>query len=473
MSSATPDETGRKRVRFTENDAEKHATIAPSNKAKEVFSTAVVSLLPAIRTLAEYFFQKFLKLQISFLQVSMKKEKMLMSATVPRSARSNFKLTTKEQESEARQQLNNNVQTCIEQYQTTLKENIIASLDLDLTTIKETIMSTTCDALYKLTNIYLILQFATEDIPADNIHPQVINIIRTDPRIVHYIFNGFDSFSMYYRTKNNITTPMETAEDDDGTDISVLANNAETTVTFNSRHFARNRAVISRASSTSTASSTTAPTVVRTEHALSADNNRIIQQLFYRMFNQSWAAYKHEHDLRITNALLSKYTTNTITTTITNDTAAVVNAEPSVDPKLLKDIISEEVKKATKTLKQQLNTLQQSNKRSKNFNGGDTNNKTTTNRAHKKKSTNSVGKSTKMTTKEKDTTNKQKQQKQQKQTKNNKNNSRPAPIPKKTQQGRAAKADANGRGSRNGKKDTGGKKTTRKNSLKKRTTRSS
>jgi hypothetical protein len=470
MSSATPEETGRKRVRFTENEAEKHATIAPSNKAKEVFSTSVVSLLPAIRTLAEYFFQKFLKLQISILQLSTKKEKMLQSATVPRSARSNFKLTTKESESEARQQLNTNVATCIEQYQKALKDNIIASMDLDLQSLRELVKSTLCDALYQLVKIYLILQFTKEDIAAEYIHPQVINIIRTEQRIVHYVFNSFDEFSTYYRNKHSITA-MDTVDEEDGTDISVLANNSETPITFNSRHFARNRAVVSRASSVSTASSTADTNQNNNQYILSADNNHIIKQLLYRTFNQSWAAYKHEHDLRITNALLTKYSTTVISTAVTNETAAIVNSEPSVDPKLLKDIITEEVNKATKNLKQQLISLKQSNKRtSKNSNGGDNNNNKTNGRAQKKKTKNSSSKKTTNPSNNKQNKSR-KTPNSKKNSKNTKNNAQNPPNSKKKRND--ARADANDRGSRNGVKKRNSNKKNPTTQQKRRTTRTS
>jgi hypothetical protein len=423
MSSATQAPTPRKRVRFNEKEAE-FATIAPSKKANEVFSEACLSLLPAIRNIVEYFFKKFLKLQITILQLSSKKEKLTNDITIPRSARSNFTLSAKDRENEARVLLNQQVEDCKNTYQSTLKQSILASMDLDLISLTSELQNAMCEALYTIFNAFAIQQYRIDNIPGDSIHPQVLALIRRVDSIIQYSFpDGYGSFSEFYKRKYNITVVMEEPTNDAATDISVLTDNGEASIAFNREYFPRVRTVVRSVVTVATNATNDTPGT----YLLTTTYTTLLEQLLNKVFCRSWASYKLEHETRLVNAILNKYSTNVLSTAATDSTAAVVNSEPAVDPKILKDIIAEEVNKATKNLKQQLISIKQTaarNKTAKNSNRGDSK---TTGRASAKKSTKQSGaakkkKESKKSTKEKDSKKKKGQQKSKKQEKADANN---------------------------------------------------
>ncbi len=218
-------------------------------------------------------------------------------------------------------------------------------------------------------------QYKTDTVPDITIHSQVLEIVRKTERIVqHYIFKGgYTEFEQFYSNKYNIPVTME---HNDAADISVLTEGEEASLAFS-------RAVGRTVITTDTNNSSS-------EYKLSTDNTRIIVHLLYQTFTKTWAAYKNEHDTRILNNMLTKYSNTVLTSTSTNEAAAILNNEPSVDPKLLKDIISSEVSKATKDLKKQINTLKQSAIRTpKNSTRGEPKKNTSTNqktRASPKKS---------------------------------------------------------------------------------------
>jgi hypothetical protein len=457
MSNATPDETSRKRVRFNENDP-KNITIAPTKKALEIFQDAVVSLLPAIRTMAEFFYNKAMKLQMSIFHLNLKKEKMTISTTIPKSARSNFNISGKHKESEARIQLINEVEECKNIYQLTLKQKIIDNMQMELQQLRTELQNTVCEGMFRLVQMFVIKEFKSDSIPEEEVHNNTLVAVN-DPTITQYVFEGgIKEFVTFYRNKFHVTGMID--ENDASimsvaTDISNMTDN-ESVIE-----------VVSRARSRISASTTNTTTYryVLPSHVIGP-----AQRLLYSIYSRTWSQYLHEYGIRTTSLLLNKAAQTILSTIATDEATNMVNSEPAVDPTLLKDIIHTEVAKATKDLRQQISKLKQSNSRSsdknknnqiksnkssknsKNSNRGDTNNE---NRASTKKSGKKSGKQQ---------TNKPPNRKPTKEKKEKKGNQK---APSKQKRGKE-QADGNERGSQKRKKQNLNK-SNNKNSNKKKT----
>jgi hypothetical protein len=335
-------------------------------------------------------------------------------------------------------------------------------MELDLTSLRKELMESTCEGFYILCNAYAIQQTKVDNITGDDIHPQVINIIRRQENMIHYIFpDGFASFSEYYKRKYNVTTDMVDAntnvaagttvatEPDTATDISILTDNDEASIAFNPRFFpnVRTRTVVT------INTRTTAPVTINNILLLNDNSIRSVHFLLNTIYNRTWAAYKLEHDTRILNTMLNKYTTSVLTTKATDETAAVIDNEPTIDPNLLKDIIANEVNKATKSLKQQITKMGQTMQRNaKNSDRGDN---TATGRASSKK----LKKQEKNSTKKQ--TSKTKKQKNSKSTKQGRNKTtaekkikqdEKKQVKRNTSNKKSEKAGGNNRGSQKGRK---------------------
>jgi hypothetical protein len=357
MSNATPSTTNRKRVKISEPHEDILTSNVPSKKAKDVFSDAVVSLLPAVKTLLEFFFNKIMKLRIDILHLKIKIDKLEQGSSIPKSARSNFSLTSKNIESDAKQQLLMKVDELKTNYQNTLKETILANMNLDLDALYISLKNVTCDAFYKVVQIYMIIQNKKDELSDEETHTHVLEIVRKTQHCLQYSFTtGYDEFDLFYKNKYNL--PMMSVELDDttATDISVLTDGEEASLAF-ARSIGQTHTIITRDRSRSTTRPT--PTLL-----LTVDNINIIRGILYNVFAKPWAAYIHEHDQRILNSMLTKYTTTVLATESTNEASAILANEPTADQKLLKDLIASEVSKATKGLQSKLNTLAQSNQRS-------------------------------------------------------------------------------------------------------------
>jgi hypothetical protein len=378
MSQATPAQDSRKRVRFNEGEMTNimSQNQIPSKKANEVLKEAVVALLPAIRTLVEFFFEKVLKLRITILHLNNKLERLQASTTIPKSARTNFKLSGKYKESDARTALERTVEECKTTYQNNLKTSILTSMELDLASLKTDLRTQLCEAIYQISYMFAIKQSNSDNIPTDMLHKQILRMIRTNTTIIQYGFDNFTEFQTFYKNKysvednTNDDTDMTTA-----TDISALSEGEEASISF-----ARFIGDAPRRRSRTVVTDTTE--VERPTDPLNPDSTRTLQTVLTNILSRSWTVYKHEHDVRMLNIILNKHSQTFMTTNSTDATAAVVNSEPSVDPILLKDIIASEVNKATKNLKKQLDSLKQFQQRSKNEKRGESPSK----RAEKKKS---------------------------------------------------------------------------------------
>jgi hypothetical protein len=370
MNNATPAQDSRKRVRFEDNNNLLQTSMnnAPSRKANEVLKEAVVALLPAIRTLTEFFFEKVIKLHIAILHLKSKADKMKDSSTIPKSARTNFKLTGKYKESDARTMLDTQIEEYKTTYQTKSKESILTAMDLDLQSLKSDLKNTLCEAFYQIGHIFAIQQSNNDVISENRLHVQIIRLVAETPNIIRHSFDDITQFRTTYRNKFNIMTEYDetTMDATTATDISVLTDGEEASLAFarslgDTSHRRRLRTVVTN----------TTITEPSPNDPLNADTTRVMSTLLYQVFSKSWSIYEHEHKLRLLNNLLQKHSTAVITTNSTDQTAALINSEPSIDPTMLNDIIKSEVSKATKELKNQINKLQQFQQRSKNSNRGD------------------------------------------------------------------------------------------------------
>ena len=84
------------------------------------------------------------------------------------------------------------------------------------------------------------------------------------------------------------------------------------------------------------------------------------------IFVDSWKAYKERQNNAEIERALAKKVRELTTTKATEETAMVIDAEPAVEPKKMKEIVAKEVKKSIKNLRKDINSLKQSNQRNNN-----------------------------------------------------------------------------------------------------------
>jgi hypothetical protein len=363
MDSATPNNPN-KRVRFTETTEGQGILRTPAKQSNNVFSSFVVSLLPAISSLAQHFHKRYIKLRISALQQSTKIEKLSNDEFILRSTSFKFKLgaTPRLEESEQFKSLAESTSDKVKKLQDELKADVLATAKLEDKLIQQDTKALYCEAISKLGTISLLAKVTHDSISDDLLTKFVMYSIAKDQRSLKYIFLNFEDFDKTFKKykPNNIKVVFDTQ----GADMS----GADASDAF-AAHLARIEQKTDTDDSMSSDDDNTDINVMKINNTQLYTNTFSLstmteyQHLLYQTFHASWKAYLADHNSKMLNTKLQRYATLAIETKATDDVTRQLNSEPTVDPTTLKDLIRQNVEKETKELKDKLHRLEQQSKR--------------------------------------------------------------------------------------------------------------
>jgi hypothetical protein len=156
-------------------------------------------------------------------------------------------------------------------YQNSLKEAIVANMKLDKDSLITALKDTTCDAYFRVVQMFLYLQYQTDSIPDEIVHTHVLDIVKRTQHSLQYTFkDGYDSFAFFYKNKYSHQPMNDDSEQADATDISVLTEGEEMSLQF-ARYIGQEPSVVTRTSTTSTVRLTSRTTVIPS-HVLIVNN---------------------------------------------------------------------------------------------------------------------------------------------------------------------------------------------------------
>jgi hypothetical protein len=362
-----------KRVRIDSEVEVLGKTRTPSQISADHVTAHVTSLLPAIQSLARHYHQKYTKLKIKALQQLNKIEKLSRDDFIPRSANIKFQLgaSKKVNENNEYKTLADSTQQTVDSFQTSLKAHILAAAKLEDEVNKDEIRKLFCEATNNLAQITLLSMITDESsIDTATLHKLAKSSVEINaPATVNYVYMTTAEFTTLYDAKyrsESIPTAATAAP------VPPLSTQ---TATSASRHFNR------------------APALMEDEDSDMDDNNDDVQivqpqqipelqvaaanlgRLLSSVFQGSWLAYKGENDKRTLNAKLKRFLILATEEQATDDAAAIIGNEASVDAATLSALVVKQVNEKTKKLEATVNKLQQQLLRSsKNGSRGDNNN---------------------------------------------------------------------------------------------------
>ena len=258
-----------------------------------------------------------------------------------------------------------------------------------------------CDAIHKVTKIFCLWKTTTDDIDDLIVYNEAKNVFYNDPTMLEFVFpNNYNSFNTFYRKMFAIVNESDSIFMTDGDEIN---NNEEDIIGANaSLAFAASLGLSNEVLAPTTRRSTTQREFVSNTHKYVLDTHTrtvLLHDTFKSMFVTPWKSFLTEHESKLNLAKLAKYATSQMVSKATDEAAAIVNAEPSVEPSTLKDIVAKAVSESTKMLQKKIATLEQQLQRStikttiKNSQRGET----STRASQKKKSKNTTSTSTQST----------------------------------------------------------------------------
>lgn len=361
QGTVTPAQRATKRVRI--DDTPEIVAIqeveAPSQAATNSVVQAVASRQEAVRILFKKLATEFVTLKTKQRQLDTTRSRLAEDDTIPRSCRFKFELKAPEfvMMSPKFTTIVEATKQDILEYQKKLKERIVECLDLEIQMTKEKICECFLCTIYQLATLTRIEQNPNSD-PTNNdvlkicafavkskLSNSIFQYISSDP--LRVLFTSH--FVKQIRTANG--EPVMTGEMTEQ-QIHDIWNPTEREATI----------------------------YASTCDALNKDLRTI--------FVQSWNAYKDRISTSEKDRALAKKVKEFTTTQATEATAMVIDAEPTVEPKRMNEIVNTLVEKNLKELKKEISLLKQTvSNASKNTKGG-----ATTNSASVKKKSNATKK---------------------------------------------------------------------------------
>jgi hypothetical protein len=389
MSTATTANTTRKRVRINDViDVDDTSQSTPSHSmAVNLYTGALVSLQPAIRTVADVFFKKLTDIYKVCTTTKDKLKKFNDNEDfIPRSCRINFQLgasnfvkgSTKFMELQAKVDANNK-QVAIKN-----RDYIVDAIILEVKATTEALRNTFCDCLFKLSRLFLQSSYFDEEIPDNDIHTLSKTIIMSDTTIIKYIFdNNATDFRNFYNKKYNITARTQFTLQPI---TELLPNGSRNIADYNFTE--GEQASYEYAEHLTTGTGLEIILAGRRQQVTTSTNNTYVltdvfknqyRILIHRMVNLHWSAMINLHYNKLIDAKLTKLATTLITADDTNDVAMIVAAQPPASEAIISDLINQKFNDFKRTFKSELLADQ----KTKNNQRGET-----TTRAAPKKSTN-------------------------------------------------------------------------------------
>ena len=292
------------------------------------------------------------------------------STFIPKSARSNFELgvSSKVKESEKYKTLSDSIEKGKETFQNLLKQQIVSAVELEKDEAMFELQSLFCEAIHKVTKIFCLWKTPNDDIDDLIVYNEAKNVFHNDMTLLKFVFpNNYNSFNKFYRKMFSI---INEAENTSMTDVYEITNNDEDNVGADaSMAFAASlgltNEVITPVSRRITTQRSTINASTTSQYVLDTHTRTVLlHDTFESMFIKPWKSFLREHDNKIKLAKLTKFATSQMVSKATDEAAAIVNAEASVEPSTLKDIVAKAVSESTKTLQKKIATLEQQLQRS-------------------------------------------------------------------------------------------------------------
>jgi outer membrane biosynthesis protein TonB len=366
MSTATSADNPRKRVRINEIiDVDNENPPSTTRKMDvNLYTGALASLQPAIRTVADVFFKKLTDL---YKLVTSNKDKLAKfndnDDLIPRSCRSNFQVGASNYVKGSHKfiELQTKIENNNKQFALRNREYIIDVILLEVKATTDALRDTFCECLFKLSRIFLQSSYFDHDIDDIHIHKLSKTIINADASILKYIFGGnTDNFRTYYNKKYNIDIPTHTEPE---VITTLLPNGSRNVADYNfnegeqaSYEYAEHNEpgtgleiILANRRLREVSGSTTTTRLTYTLTDLFKNQYKL---LLHRMVNQHWSAMINLHYTKLIDAKLTKLAETLITSDATNDVAMVVAAQPPASEAIISELINQkfnELKKAFKT----------------------------------------------------------------------------------------------------------------------------
>jgi hypothetical protein len=256
-----------------------------------------------------------------------------------------------------------------------LKTHILSAAKLEDKVNKDEIRLLFCEATHNLAQI-LLLSLISDDSSIDTatLHKLAkTSVERNAPATVPYVYMTMMEFTQIYNAKyNSESIPTATT---------VAPALPTTPAPSASRHF---RALPVPAVATEENQDNDDDDEDMNQYATQPANTlapellvaaATLGRLLSNVFQGSWLAYKTENDTRTLNAKLKRFLTQATIEPATDDAAAIIANEASVDAATLSALVAKQVNEKTKKLEATINNLQQQILRSsKNGSRGDNNN---------------------------------------------------------------------------------------------------
>ena len=320
QETETQEQCAAKRVRIDENPevivVQDQEIEAPTQAATNCVAKAVESRQEPVRNLFKKLTQEFVNLKVKLRQLNSTKSRLADEDLIPRSCRFKFDLKASEfvMKSPRFTTLVEAVKDDMKAYQKRMKAHIVACLDLEIKMTEERVQETFLSAIYKIATLQMITKHPTLDPHENDVLKLCTQAVKSSlpntvfehiashpPRVV---FTSFFALKLKTDTGSPYITNNELTDQQihDGWDPSPTDAHA-----FN-----------------------------QYMPAIEADLKII--------FVKSWNAYKERTGKAETDRALAKKIREFSATKATEDTAMVIDEEPQVEPKKMKEIVSEEVK---------------------------------------------------------------------------------------------------------------------------------
>ncbi|KAL7569831.1 hypothetical protein ACA910_008842 [Epithemia clementina (nom. ined.)] len=339
--NGTPAQPRRKRVRIDDEvtviTPKKATEDTPSIAARNLVKSAVASHQEPIQVFLLATSKEYNALKSKHRQQESSLAKLKEDNFVPRSARVHFELTAPDRVKETTdfKKHKTNVEKALAAYQKECKKSILGTAELLNDFIKKDVSALLLKTILNLCHLVLVAQNPDKKNP--EYHRLAYYMVQhcIDAVIFTYTWTTKTDIQDAIKEDDNVNDQMDT---EDATIPATQDNNAiETIWTY----------------------STTTVTYYETLRP-------IVCSLLKTVFVDSWNAQLAVYQKKAVDTALSATAKRIMDTKATEDTAQQVDAEPSIGPKKIKELIENEVKTKTIKLQTELNKLSEKIQRSKN-----------------------------------------------------------------------------------------------------------
>ena len=369
QETATPVQRATKRVRTDESTETLivQGIEAPSQAAANTVVQAVESRQEDVRTLFKKLSSEFVTLKTKQRQLDSTRSRMAEEDVIPRSCRFKFELKAADfvMESPRFMTIVEATKQDMLQYQKKLKQRIVECLDLEIKMTKEKICKLFLCAIYQLATLERIERNPKTD--PDNNDVLKICAFAVKSKLNNSVFQFISSDPLRVLFTSHFVKQIK------GENGNLLITSEMTTQEVHDLWNPTSRE--------------------STIFTIACDKlNKDLKTIFV----QSWKAYQDRLLASEKDRALARKVKEFTTTQSTETTAMAIDAEPTVEPKRMKEIVNNLVEKNLKEIKKELSQLRQSTSKTiktKNTDGGARNNsasikkKTTTDATKKQQNT--------------------------------------------------------------------------------------